>query len=76
MGILRFTHRGINIIQELDKIIAAAIQLTIGQQDARIMVGDCADNQNPNEYQAETGSDPLLDGQPVEPRNCTMRENG
>ena len=48
-------HRSIDIIQELNEIMTATIQLTIGQQDARIVIGDRADNQNPNEHQAETG---------------------
>ncbi len=55
VGIFRFAHRGIDVIQELNKIMTATIQPPIGQQDARIVIGDRADDQNPNEHQAETG---------------------
>ena len=55
VGIFCFAHRRIDSVQKLDEIMTATIQPAVRKQDARIAVGYRADDQNPDEHEAETG---------------------
>jgi hypothetical protein len=55
VDILCFTHRSLNVVEELDQIMTASIQPAVGKEYARIAVGYRADDKDPDKYHTETG---------------------